>query len=211
MSRTLVVVTIMMFTAILANLADHAENVRSNRAFSLFPDRIGDWEGERSRFDERVYDILGVDDSLLSTFRKPRGVPVELYVGFYRSQRKGDLIHSPRNCMPGSGWEITGSSLVEVPVKGGPDGTATVVRLLVRNGSERLMVLYWFHSRGRIITSEYMQKIYLVVDSLVKQRTDGAFVRLISPITGEDDAVTFKRLKDFTAELMPLLDEFIPS
>jgi EpsI family protein len=132
-------------------------------------------------------------------------------VGFYQSQKEGDLIHSPKNCMPGSGWNILNTSIESVDVgQGGSVKNINVIKLILVKESQKQVVLYWFQSRGRIIASEYMQKIWLVIDSITKHRTDGSFVRLISPVV-ENEAKTLEILKGFTQEIYPFLNEYIPS
>ncbi|VFQ44330.1 exosortase C-terminal domain/associated protein EpsI [Desulfoluna butyratoxydans] len=201
---------LMLGSALFIRALDVTEAVPLKQSFESFPMEIGTWSGEKGRFDEAVYRTLGVDDSILSNYRTPRGDLVQLYIGYYHSQKKGDLIHSPKNCMPGSGWAIIESSLEEVP---GPDAADPfqVIRLVVENSGKRNVVLYWFQSRGRIISSEYMQKIYLVVDSILKRRTDGSFVRLISPVRDGDVEASTQTLKSFAQDLAPLLHAYLPS
>jgi EpsI family protein len=193
------------------NYLSHAENTPPARPFSQFPKKIGPWEGREDRFDDRVYQILGVDDSILANYRSPGGRQVQLYVGYYQSQREGDLIHSPKNCMPGAGWNILGSSHEEIDVPGKTPARIRAIKLLLAKGADRQVVLYWFQSRGRFIASEYWQKIYLVVDSITRQRTDGSFVRLIAPVLDGDEKETTETLKAFAALAIPVLEEFIPS
>jgi len=208
--RILLVALMMFFTGLLVRGVNLTEATPPKKPFDAFPMEIGEWTGEKGRFDERIYDALGVDDSILGSYRSSRGDVVQLYVGYYHSQKKGDLIHSPKNCMPGSGWNITNYSIEEV---GGnqTEDTFKAIKLLIENGGEQQVVLYWFQSRGRIISSEYMQKIYLVVDSIFKRRTDGSFVRLISPVHNGDLEATTQKMKAFAHELAPYLHAYIPS
>jgi len=189
----------------------HGENIQPKKPFSTFPMKIGEWTGEEQRFDKRIYDILGVDDSALVNYRTPDGRQVQLYVGFYQSQREGDLIHSPKHCMPGAGWNIVATSLEDLIIPNHNPEKIKLIKLILKKGSQRQIVLYWFQSRGRIIASEYMQKIYLVIDSIIRHRTDGSFVRLITPVLDGDEEKALKNLKYFAKSLMPILHEYIPS
>ena len=159
--------------------------------------------------DEKVYNILGVEDYIMADFTKAQGQRVNLYVGFYQSQSKGDLIHSPKNCMPGAGWNIVQSSAipVDIPQSG---KTIKIAKLLLAKDGQKQVVYYWFQSRGRIICSEYMQKIWLVVDSIMKNRTDGSFVRLIAPVI-KNEAEAEVLLTQFADEVYPVLNQFIPN
>jgi EpsI family protein len=209
--NTFVLAGIMVLTMIVLGLSTHSETIKPNKPFDTFPMVIGPWAGVTSAFDQKVYDILGVDDSILATYQTTDGRFVQVYVGFYQSQKEGEQIHSPKNCMPGSGWNIAETSIETVDVgKIGSEKNIDVIKLTLVKGSQKQVALYWFHSRGRIISSEYMQKVWLVVDSITKHRTDGSFVRLISPVVeNEDEALEV--LKDFTRAVYPYLNEYIPS
>ncbi|MCP4671248.1 MAG: EpsI family protein [Desulfobacula sp.] len=207
--KTITIIIIMLVTAAVTGFASHSERIKPNKSFSEFPLEIGQWQGKKGELDQEVYNILGVEDYILANFRKFSGEGVNLYVGFYQSQQEGDIIHSPKNCMPGSGWKITDTSIETINMAD-TEKSINVIKLLLQKDSEKQVVLYWFQSRGRIISSEYMQKIWLVVDSVTKQRTDGSFVRLISPIT-IDEETTIKVLKEFANKIYPFLNEHIPS
>ncbi|WP_300463406.1 exosortase C-terminal domain/associated protein EpsI [Desulfobacula sp.] len=207
--RTIIIITIMLVTAVLTIFASQSERISPNKPFSEFPLEIGQWEGKKGELDQEVYNILGVEDYILANYRKVSGETVNLYVGFYQSQKEGDIIHSPKNCMPGAGWKITDTSIETVKVADAQKNIR-VINLLLQKGAEKQVVLYWFQSRGRIISSEYMQKIWLVIDSITKHRTDGSFVRLISPVM-VDEETTINILKDFANAVYPVLNEHIPS
>ncbi len=199
----------MLLTVVITNFASQSERIRPNRPFSEFPLEIADWQGKKSELDQQVYNILGVEDYILANYRKEASGMVNLYVGFYQSQKEGDIIHSPKNCMPGAGWNIAETSIEPVEMTS-TGKSINVIKLLLQKGREKQIVLYWFQSRGRIISSEYMQKIWLVIDSVTKQRTDGSFVRLISPVA-VDEQKTLQLLKEFANKVYPILDEHIPS
>ncbi|EMS79267.1 MULTISPECIES: exosortase C-terminal domain/associated protein EpsI [Desulfotignum] len=207
--RLIVVVALLAAAHGAVMLTSRTENIPPAKAFHDFPDRIGPWQGKKGALDETISNVLGVEAYVLSDFTRPSGQFVNLYIGFYQSQRQGDLIHSPRNCMPGAGWNIveTGREILTDPETG---ASFKVASLVLKKGDQYQMVLYWFHSRGRIIASEYMQKIWLVIDAVFRNRTDGAFVRLITPVkNSRQEAVLL--LKDFADDLKPLLDDYIPS
>ena len=206
--RTITIIAIMLITAMLTGFASHSERIAPNKPFSEFPLEIGQWKGVKGEMDQKVYNILGIEDYILADYRKTSRETVNLYVGFYQSQKEGDIIHSPKNCMPGAGWKITETSIETIKM----DDTENIkaIKLLLQKGAEKQIVLYWFQSRGRIISSEYMQKIWLVIDSVTKHRTDGSFVRLISPVA-VDESTTLKVLKEFANKVYPVLNEHIPS
>ena len=106
LKRTIIAAILMILTMVCLNYISHGEDTKPNKSFSTFPKQIGNWIGKEKHFDQKIYDILGVDDSFLCNYYAPDGRQIEIYVGFYQSQREGDLIHSPKNCMPGAGWNF---------------------------------------------------------------------------------------------------------
>ncbi len=209
--KTLIVAAIMLAAMGILRYASHSEAIHPNKPFSAFPKTIGQWQGKELHFSDTIYQVLGVDDSFLANYSHPDGSHIQLYIGFYQSQKEGDLIHSPKHCLPGSGWKIVKNERVRLGLEKGSRKESRVIKLNTRNQRQsQQVVLYWFHSRGRIISSEYWQKIYMVWDSIMRNRTDGSFVRLISPVVGEDEKQTTKKLKRFARELIPILDQYIP-
>ncbi len=208
-TKTFITLAIFLIAAAVTFFAGQTERIAPNKPFSEFPLDIDEWKGVTSELDEKVYNILGVEDYILANYRKPSGEMVNLYVGFYQSQKEGDIIHSPKNCMPGAGWNITETSIETVPL----DSTGKnmkVIKLLLQKGQEKQIVLYWFQSRGRIISSEYMEKVWLVIDSIFRHRTDGSFVRLITPVV-KDETTSVNLLKEFAQKAFPHLNEHIPN
>ena len=187
----------------------HFTDVDPLRPLSDFPTKIGTWSGTVGHFDQKIYTVLGVDDSFLCDYQDPTGRSIGLYIGYYKSQTEGELIHSPKNCMPGAGWNITQSSLEELHLPGTHPGRIKVIKLFLEKGDQRQIVLYWFQSRGRVIASEYLQKIYLAWDAIVKHRTDGSFVRLIAPVR-ENEEETTRYMETFARHLYPILEQYLP-
>jgi EpsI family protein len=208
--NTLVATSIMLLTFGLLTYLSNPEIIAAKKPFATFPTEIGPWKGVEDRFDEKVYNILGVDDSFYADYRAPGKPWINLYVGFYQSQREGELIHSPKNCMPGGGWNIVGSSIEALPLGSADAKDYKAIKLVLQKGPNKQISLYWYQSRGRIISSEYMQKIYLVWDAITRNRTDGSFVRLIAPVISSEEQ-TLETLKNFSKDLFPILQEYIPS
>lgn len=192
-------------------LASRVEIIPDRATFAEFPVRIGEWSGNQQRMDQIIVDALKFDDYLLTDYTSKQGAPVNLYIAYYGSQRKGESVHSPRSCIPGDGWRI--ESLDQVNIKGtGISGVPlTVNRVLIRKGNLAQVVYYWFQGRHRIITNEYMVKWYLFWDSLTKRRTDGALVRVTTSIAaGEDIFTADHQLQSFIRDVAGLLPGYIP-
>lgn len=210
LKRSIIVSLLMVSTGFYIFFISHGEAVPLRKTFSIFPKKIDGWIGREEFFDEKIYKILGVDDSILISYHNSDGKNVQLYTGYYHSQREGDIIHSPKNCMPGSGWNIIETSFENLTISGDTHKRIRVIKLILEKGISKQVALYWFQSRGRFISSEYWQKIYLVWDAIFKNRTDGSFVRLIAPVQNGDVKSTTEYLKLFAENMIPILGEYLP-
>lgn len=178
----------------------------------LFPDRLGDWSGQPGSIEDSVVRKLQLSDYVIADYRQGGldDVPVNFYVAYYENQRKGASPHSPRVCIPGGGWEITEISREELPftVAG---RTLRYNRAVIQHGQNRELVYYWFQQRGRIMANEYEMKWYLFLDALRQNRSDGALVRLTTPVGGPGGMqAAEERLQRFAAESMAMLPRFVP-
>jgi exosortase D (VPLPA-CTERM-specific) len=185
------------------------EIVPARQPFSNFPLKVASWDGKMLVMDQAYRDALRFDDYLLADYQAPGRPPMNLYVAYYGSQKKGQSAHSPRTCIPGGGWEIT--SLRTVQVGGATAPPFPVNRVLIQKGDQKQLVFYWFQQRGRILTNEYLVKFYLLWDALTLNRTDGALVRLTALILpGEDESAAEDRLTRFVETVRPVLTPYIP-
>jgi EpsI family protein len=155
--------------------------------------------------------ILGADDYLSAFYRHPEEVHgVDLFLSFYRSQTKGDAIHSPEICLPGAGWEVARIRPVEVTLEGTRAGSFTLNRVIIQKGLEQQLVYYWFDGRGRRLTNDFAAKFYTVADGLTAGRSDGGLVRVITPIGEDGEAAADARLQRFLALVIDKLPRYIP-
>jgi EpsI family protein len=212
-ARPLIVSCVVLLAALTLKitLEEREEVIPQRSSFSGFPMVLNEWRGKGDRLETLVLDALKLDDYFIADYHNDAGEQVNLYVAYYASQRKGESVHSPRSCLPGGGWQITGLTqrpIVGVTASGRP---LTVNRVEIAKGEYRQLVYYWFQGRGRIITNEYLVKWFLFWDSLIKRRTDGALVRLTSLVApGMDMDDADRRLEAFAREVAPYLDAYIP-
>ncbi len=189
-------------------LPQRADRTPVRESFALFPLQLHEWSGRRAVLDAVYLDELQLDDYMLADYLRGGSEPVNLYVAWYDSQRAGQSAHSPRSCLPGGGWQITALEQVELQL-GAP--RLTVNRVQIELGSQKQLMYYWFQQRGRIITNEYLVKWYLFWDSITRSRSDGALVRLVTPLaTGESVEKAELRLRDFAANAVERLPRYVP-
>jgi len=190
-------------------ISGRSEIIPERTKFVAFPTRIAEWQARVSSLDLATEQFLKVDDYILADYRRAGEKPVNFYVAYYASQRKGESPHSPIVCLPGGGWKIT---LLERRSFESGGANYLFNRVIIQNGSNRDLVYYWFDERGRAVADEYWAKWYLLADSIVKNRTDGALIRLITQISlDESEADADRRLQSFMQVALPRLAEFLPS
>jgi exosortase D (VPLPA-CTERM-specific) len=182
------------------------------RSFGEFPLEVSGWQGTRTKMEQVYRDALKFDDYSMVDYRDPGGKTVSFYAAYYGSQAKGESIHSPDSCLPGSGWVFEESGALALALGAGSgSGTMRVNRAYMQKAGVKELTYYWFPQRGRVLTSLFQLKLYNFWDALTRRRTDGALVRLITPIydsekVGDADL----RLQSFTRGLVPELAKFIP-
>jgi len=208
--RFLLVAAMLAAAALFLQARNRPEDLPPRQALTSFPRQVGDWAGRDVALPPGVLDVLGPGEYLSRIYwHDPREPYIDFFVGFFPSQRTGNTIHSPQNCLPGSGWAPVESSRFQLTrPKGDP---VTVNRYMLGKGADRLLVLYWYQAHGRVVASEYWAKFYLVADAIRLNRTDGALVRVITPVaSGEGTASAQQRAVGFAEAILTALDSYIP-
>ena len=176
-----------------------------------FPTQLSAWTGTDIAIQKDVLEVLGPGDFLLRVYQNPAEKQpfVDLFIAYFPSQRTGDTIHSPKHCLPGSGWLPVESSRVTLSLPGHSPFPAN--RYVIAKADSRQLVLYWYWAHDRGVASEYWAKFYLVADSMRMNRSDGALVRITTPLySGETAEAAQQRLLPFASDVAPLLDNYIP-
>jgi EpsI family protein len=216
LGRSFILCMCFVAAAGLITRAARPEPAPARTSFDHFPMQLGEWRGvQQPPLEPNVLAILGVDDYVTRAYVTPDRSGVGLYIGYYGSQRQGDTMHSPLNCLPGSGWEPVSKTMLPVSVEsrvaGAPDQTITINRYVIQKGLDKQLVLYWYQSHGRVVASEYWGKFYLIRDAVRMNRTDGALVRVIAPIIGEEGGAQAERTAiQFVKVLFPFLGDYLP-
>jgi exosortase D (VPLPA-CTERM-specific) len=208
-SASLLLVTVFAGGLFINWLGRRGEAPVERNPLASFPKRLGVWEqkGNDMRFSEQTESVLRATDYVQRDYLSPDGGYANLYIGYYASQQTGATHHSPLNCLPGSGWELSNPGTVEIRTPGGKVITAS--SYIVTSGDIREVLVYWYEGRGRSIASEYRDKVFTVIDSLLRRRSDGSMVRIITP-TGNNDALALQKAVEFSALTEDNLSPFIP-
>jgi exosortase D (VPLPA-CTERM-specific) len=192
-------------------MPEREHSAPARKDFTYFPKQLGDWHGRPMPMEQQFLDVLQLDDYVLANYTDSQGRLVNAYVAYYATQTQRLHDHSPRQCLPGGGWEIRKLENHTVPGVAIDGKPLEVNRVVIERGQDRQLAYYFFRQRDRTLTSESLVKFYMLYDTITRQRSDGALIRLITPLApGEDLAAADARLAAFAAEMAPRLPDYVP-
>jgi len=188
------------------------ENVPAHQPLSQFSFNGSNWTlSQELPMDQETLDVLKADDLISRAYQnRSTGQVATLFVAYFDTQRTGKAPHSPKNCLPGSGWAPSRSGTVDIPIPGQPNAIH-VNRYIVSRGENQSVVLYWYQARNRIIASEYTAKIYTVADSLRYNRSDTALVRVVVEVENGDTQKAFNTAESFVQAFFEPLKHYLPA
>ena len=197
-------------TALLLQARTSSEIIPAREPLASFPHSLGGWSSVDIPITPDVLNVLGPGDFLLRDYQDPgSGAEADLFIAYFPSQRSGDSIHSPKNCLPGAGWSPVQSDRISVRVTGHAPFPAN--RYVIAKNEERRLVLYWYWAHNRVVASEYAAKFYLVVDSIRERRSDGSMIRVTTRL-GPHESVDAgqERLLKLAGQVVPLINRYVP-
>jgi len=208
----IVAIILLGATLSISHTVDFREKIPAKKNLERFPLQIDEWTASKYQtMAQKFIDALDLSEYVIINYQNRNGKKINFYVAYYESQRKGESIHSPATCLPGSGWSFDQTGTVRIVHVPGNNKTMEVNRAIMQFGPNRQITYYWFPCRGRILYNAYQLKIYNFWDALIQQRTDGALVRLITSVY-EDETLkdAEERLQNFVRDVAPVLEEYIP-
>ena len=209
-ARILTVVLLLQAVAFYA-IASRAELTPAVPPLQTFPTALGGWQMVKDvQIAPDVQEVLKADDTLDRIYASASQTDLAyLFVAFFKTQRNGQSPHSPKNCLPGSGWEPVSTDKPSIAVSGWPT-PITINRYVIEHGEDKELVFYWYQSHNRVIASEYSAKFWLVADAIRYRRSDTALVRVIVPIRGGKVDAASKVGVEFVQALFPQLLRQLP-
>lgn len=207
--RVVLSVALLIGAIAVLHFRSSGEAVPVRKPLDEFPATVGDWQGrEGTIFDLEILNVLKAKDYIMRRYQDPTQRSLWLFIGYWGSQRKGAQPHSPRNCLPGGGWEPLEASQVTVPLPE-PFAAITVNRYLIQKDRAQQLVFYWYDAQGKAVAGEVAARVEMVKNSIVRNRTDGALVRVSSPIYGTVPETSDHLIKYIQA-MYPILHEYLP-
>ena len=196
--------------ALLLYARNRSEIIPARQPLASLPRTLGDWTSSDVPISQEVRDVLGPGDFLLRDYQQPAsGGDVDLFIAYFPSQRSGDAIHSPKNCLPGAGWVPVRSDRITIAVPGHSPFLAN--RYLIAKGESRQLVLYWYLAHDRAVASEYAAKFYLVTDSIRERRSDGSLIRVTTALANNESLESAQqRLLTVAGRVIPLVSSYVP-
>jgi EpsI family protein len=196
---------VLILQGILYYTASRGESAIYSAPLTNFPASVGPWKLlSQGVIEQEELDFLRADDTLTRLYGSPEGA-ASLFIAYFKTQRRGQSPHSPKNCLPGAGWQPSSSGTEDVAV-----GTETIHinRYVVSKGDTQSLVLYWYQSHGRVIADEFKAKFFLIEDSIREHRSDTALVRVVIPFPqkGIEDKIG----TDFVKAFYPAIAAYLP-
>lgn len=221
--RFFTVILLLVATALVLYSRGDTDRVPASEPLKLMPETIGSWTGQDLPIADDILSVLGKGDFLnriyvssqpmnVNQTSKPTAanLPIGVFIGYFPTQRTGQSIHSPQNCLPGAGWTFDSQRYVTIKDVNGK--SYRVGEYQISNGELRQFVLYWYQAHGRSIPNEYIARAYMVADAIRMNRTDGALVRVITQISPTETVEDARnRVVRFTGLMAPMLPRFIPN
>ena len=205
------VVLLLTATALVLHTRGDKDYIPPRETLSNMPQTIGDWTSRDEPMDSETLAVLGEGDFLNRTYTaNSNGLqPIGLFIGYFPTQRTGQSIHSPQHCLPGAGWTFESSRYTNLRDIKGKD--YQVGEYVINNGESKQFVIYWYQAHGRSIANEYKARLRMVTDAIRTNRTDGALVRVITPVLSSEPISSARdRAVLFASQMAPYLPQFIP-
>ena len=189
-----------------------AEKIPPHKSLADFTLGQSDWKmNQELEMDKESLDVLKADDILSRFYVNPAtGQSATLFVAYFATQRTGKAPHSPKNCLPGSGWVQARSGTVTIPIQG-ETAPITVNEYVISRGENESVVLYWYQSHNRVVASEYSAKIYTVTDSIRYNRSDTSLVRVVVGVRNGDRQQAIDTAVSFVKKFFEPLKEYLPA
>lgn len=207
---TRVLTLALLAQAVLFYTASHGDSTPLPQPLASFPKSFGDWTlASEGVVEKETMDVLRADDTLTRWYQSPEG-GANLFIAYFKTQRTGQSPHSPKNCLPGSGWTPSSEGFMNVSIPGRNE-SIRINRYIVAKGAEKSVVLYWYQTQNRVIASEFEGKYWLIMDSIRHHRSNTAIVRVVVPVSGDREAQAVKTGVDFVQSVFPVLLQNLPA
>jgi len=205
-TRFLIVYLLLILAGLYINMHSDVE-VPLNRPFEDFPMEYKGWHMiSESQFSDDVLNVLRPTDYMLREYVGTEGVLVSLYIGYHGGGKDSGVIHSPKNCLPGSGWYSLSDE--KMTVRSGLK-EIDLVKAVYQKGIDKELFLYWYEVGGKSVSNEVALKFTEITNSITYRRRDSAFIRVSVDVESDED-MSFLVGEKFIKDFYPVIVEFLP-
>lgn len=211
-ARLIIVVLVMLAASVYINsVLANGEIIPVTRSLSTLPRVVGEWtKGRNHPLDKKTLDILRVDDYVMTRYTNSGGRRVLFYAGYFKSQREGQLVHSPKHCLPGAGWRPISTEIISIDIPGFEGSPVKATKIITQKGEDKELVIYWYQVGPDYVAGEYSQKVLLIWSALRHNRTDGSLIRFSVPVVNGDVQETQLMTEGLIKEMVPVLRRYLP-
>jgi len=203
--RLVIVALLMIGASVYINVVlSHGEIIPVTKSLSTLPRVIGEWKkGRNHTLDKKTLDILRVDDYVMTNYTRTDGRKVLFYTGYFKSQREGQIVHSPKHCP-------IATEVISIDIPGLAGSPIMATKILTQKGDEKELVIYWYQVGPDYVAGEYGQKALLIWNSIRYNRSDGSLIRFSVPVINGDVEETQNITEGFIREMVPVLRGYLP-
>jgi len=206
------VVALLLMTGIYVHILRYTRiSIKEQVNLEALPMKLGDWQADENLvIDDETKDILKSSQDLWRNYTDSNSQQMGLFIAYFKDQKYGEQIHSPKHCLPGSGWKITNKETFDVQIQNSPAGQLKINKLIIAQKHYNEIMLYWFWNRSGVITSEYDLKFSLAKNALLRNPTDAAFIRINLPLPQGDQSHALQVAAQFISDIFPAIQKILP-
>lgn len=206
------VVALLLVTGIYVHILRYTRiSIQEPVNLEALPMKLGDWRAnENLVIGDETKEILKSNQDLWRSYRDSNNQEIGLFVAYFKDQKYGEQIHSPKHCLPGSGWKIVDRETYNVQLRNSPSSQLKINKLVISKKYLNEIMLYWFWTRSGVITSEYDLKFSLAKNALLRNPTDAAFIRINLPLPQGDHSPALQSASQFISDIFPAIKNILP-
>lgn len=207
-----IVITLLILTGIYVNIIKYSRiAVTETVELAAIPSYLSEWKTDRNiSMDEQTLNELKSDQYIWRKYSDNKGKQISLFIGYFKDQKYGSQIHSPKHCLPGGGWKIVDKNYYSIQIADTSNQTLTMNKMINSNGRHNELMFYWYWTRSGIITSEYGLKLDLAKNALLRKPTDAAFIRINLPLDTKNPEESHAFAQQFIQSFFQSINESLP-
>jgi EpsI family protein len=209
-NREIIIIVILLFMFYVSYFSlENLKSIPLSKNLNEFPLTIDKWRViDNISIQEEMLKMLGADEYVERVYSSPDNTVIDLYISYFNVLKEGKQFHSPKNCLIGTGSTLIKIEKIDV-IEPKLKKLIKLNYMLLKKNNTHQLIIYWYQCQGQIITSEYIEKFYRIIDAIYKRRTNGAFIRVTCYDQGKGIEASLESLKQFTSEIIPYVNNYL--